>query len=479
MADTDTRPAGTFLSVRPTRFDLVVGLVILGLAAAIGVTLLLGDRVGVQIDAVSPTALASSTTSIALTFSEAMQWETVIERLQYAPALDGTYAWNNKTLRFTPAEPLQSGAEYAVTLVAGAESSGSRAVLEDASFSFRVRPSRVAYLMPADAVPANIWLSEPGVEDSAEQVTFSPTGILNFDVSPDGTTIAFSERSALGTADIKLLDLQTGSIRQVSNCVDSDCNTPVWRPDGSMIAYHRIDLNSDFTDLGVSPTRVWLIDLTTSPPDNRPLFSDNQILGYSPQWSADSNRVSIYDTRSESIVVYDFTDESIVVVPAKQGGSEVALAPDGQRVVFNQLSYDDTGSMHSVLKMADFQTNTVADLTDPDQPVDDTQSVWHPDGRYLAVARRYTDDRATRTRQLFLLDTETGTAQPLVYDAHYFSSFFAWHPRGDQLVFYRFPEAVDFDEDTPPPRPEVWTYDMPTETLLRVAQNAYFPTWVP
>src|SRR5690606_30146980 len=154
-----------------------------------------------------------------------------------------------------------------------------REVLSNIRFDFDVRRPRVAYLTPADSVPQNVWIAEPGVEASAAQVTFSTGGVLNFDVSPDGTMIALAERNEYGTSDIKLLNLETGATEQLTNGVDSDCNTPVWRPDGTMILYHRIDLNSDLGSVGVSPTRVWLIDLTTTPPVNRPLFSDSQILG--------------------------------------------------------------------------------------------------------------------------------------------------------------------------------------------------------
>ena len=458
-----------------TRFDRLVGLVLLALAAAIVFVILLGDRVGVQIERTLPQAVASSTTGVLIEFSESMNWDTVVERMQFDPPLEGDFSWTGSTLRFRPAEPLEPGSTYSVTLTSGAESTNGRAVLADTTFDFRIRTPRVAYLAPSDATPQNVWIADPAVEGSSEQVTFSPSGVLNFDISPDGTKLAFAERNSnTGTSDIKLLDLETGALQQLTNCPDSDCNTPLWRPDGNMLAYHRVERNSDLDSLGVSPTRVWLIDLTTTPPSNYPLFSDSQILGYAPQWSGDGTRIAVYDNNSVGILVYDFTDESLSVIPTRNGGSDVALSPDGQQVIFPYLIIDEgTGGARTTLQMADLENGQISDLTHPDDPIDDATTAWNPDGRYVALARRYLDDRYTRARQLYLLDTETGEVEPLVVDERYYNGFFLWDPQGNELVIQRFPE------NDPNGRPEIWTYHVETDTLTQVAQNAMLPRWVP
>ena len=297
-----------------TRFDATVAAVMLGLLAAIGLTILSGDHIGAQIERYSPTGVSASTAPVTLTFGEVMDWDTVIAHMEFSPPLQGDYHSSNKSLRFSPAEPLTPGAEYAVTLRAGSSSASGRQVLDELSFSFRIRSPRVAYLSPADSVPQNIWLADPLQPDSPQQVTFSPGGILNFDVSPDGTHIAFAERGEGGTANIKLLDLATGSLQQLTHCSDSDCDTPVWRPDGSLIAYHRIDLNSDLSQVGVSPTRIWLIDMTASPPSERSLFSDNQMLGFAPQWSANSQKIALFDNKDSAIVVYSLANDKTTMI---------------------------------------------------------------------------------------------------------------------------------------------------------------------
>lgn len=465
--------------IRLTRFDTLVAGVIIALVAAIVVIVSLGDRVGVQIVHSEPLGEAATTTAISLTFADVMDWDSVIERMRFDPPLQGDYQATGKTLRFRPDTPLKAGTQVQVTLLAGAQSSSGREVLHDSGFHFSVRSPRVAYLLPADAVPQNVWISDPDNPDSAQQVTFSELGVLNFDVSPDGTRLAYAERNVEGTADIKLLDLKSGEVRRITNCTDANCDTPVWRPDGNLIAYQRIDLNSDFQQVGVSPTRVWLIDLTTNPPSERPLFTDNQILSYAPEWSADGSRIAVFDNNSRGIVVYDMNDGRMSLIPS-QSGSDIALSPDGSKVIFPRLIFEQGGAgARSVLQIADLTEGEVTDLIDPDEPIDDVESVWNPDGRHVAIARRYTDNRATRTRQLYLLDTETGQTEELVFDERYFNGFFSWNPEGNQLVIQRFPELTETGDFNQNGRPEVWTYRLSDGSLNQVAQNAYLPHWVP
>ncbi|MBZ0303944.1 MAG: Ig-like domain-containing protein [Anaerolineae bacterium] len=479
MTPTPSAPQSPPPALRLSRFDGVVAVVMAVLLVGILLTILMGDRVGVQVERYGPGDNASSTARITLTFNEPMDAASVTGRLQFDPPLEGEFGWNGKTLRFTPAQPLTPGQTYAVTLRAGAQGSSGRQVLEDVTFNFRVRTPRVAYLMPADSTPQNIWIATPGQPDSAGQATFSPTGILNFDVSPDGTKIAFAERTQFATASIKLLDLANGSIEQLTNCPDSDCNTPVWRPDGTLIAYHRIDLNSDISQVGASPTRIWLIDLTTTPASERPLFSDNQILGYSPQWSADGSKIALFDNNNRGILVYSFTDGSTTLVPSRSG-SDIALSPDGTQLVFPRLIFDDAeGGARSVLQLADLRDGQVVDLVDPELPVDDTQPVWNPDGRHLAISRRYTDSRATRTRQLSVLDVQTGEVEDIISDPRYSNGFFSWSPQGEQLVVQRFPELTESGDYNSSGRPEIWTYNLRDSSLIQIEQNAYLPRWVP
>jgi Tol biopolymer transport system component len=237
-----------------------------------------------------------------------------------------------------------------------------------------------------------------------------------------------------------------------------------------------MDLNTEMRALGVSSARVWLVDLTTTPYTNRPLFTDNQILGFGPQWSADGRRLAIFDANSDNVYIHDFTDDTTQAIPLGNTSSHVALSPDGQQLSFARMILDDeTSAFRFDLYLVDVETGAERDVFGPDEPVDDRESAWNPDGQHLVIARRYTDARSTRHRQLFLLDTQTGTTEELVFDADYFNGFFSWNPLGTQLAIYRFPELAAGEAG----HPEVWVYDLATDQLAQIAANAYLPQWVP
>lgn len=467
-------PRPSYLSA----FDRTVLIVIVGLVAAIGLTVLLGDHVGVTLVRVGPLGEARSTSQVVVQFSEAMKRDTVTERLHIEPSVEGEFSWSGTTLLFRPAEALELGADYTVVLEPNAESDSGRKVLAEYRFSFRVRTPRVAYLAPADSAPQNVWVTDPADPASAQQVTFSLSGIYDFGVSPDGTQIAFSERNTgTGTEDIKLVDLDSGGLQQLTNCVDSSCTTPVWRPDGRMIAYQRVDFNSAVDNVGVSPTRVWLIDLSTVPASTRPLFADSQLLGHTPQWSADGNRIMVFDVRSQGILVYDFTTDDIALIPSRYG-STGALSPDGTRLVFPELVFDGN-TARSTLQIADLATREYSTLTAPEEPIDDDMAAWHPDGQRLAIARRYVDDRYTRGRQIYLMNVDNGSIEPLVVDDHYANGWFSWDANGRALVIQRFPELDVSGQPNSSGQAEIWTYDLASGDLVQVATNGFFPRWVP
>ena len=469
-----------------SRFDLVVFAVMAVLLAGIAITLLLGDQVGVTLQRVGPLGTARSTSRITIQFSEAMNQSSVEERFRTEPEIAGTFTWSGNTLIFQPDEAMSPGQEMNVTLQSGAASETGREVLSDYRYSFTVRRPMVAYMYPAnaslsadDASAPNIWIADPADPSSARQVTFSPTGIYDFAVSPDGTQIAFSESSNTGTDEIKLYNLETGSLEQLTNCADSSCVTPVWRPDGNMIVYERIDFNSDLAQQGVgnSPPRLWILDLTSRPVQTRPLFSDLQILGTGAQWSADGTKISLFDSSNFNLLIYDFTQGETIAIPTTSS-EPGALSPDGTQIVHSELTQPSDGfTIRPYLVLANLSSNEQTFISDVEIGYGDSWPRWRPDGEALALARR--DQSFSLGDQIVLYDPTTGEQQQLTDDPRYSNSYFRWDATGTQLVIQRFPLL---DEDNRPNndgQAEIWTLDVTTGTLTKVATNAFIPQWVP
>jgi Tol biopolymer transport system component len=458
------------------RFDRIVGLIVAGLALAIAGTILLGDRVGVRVLRTSPAHSAQATSPITLQFSDEMDRDTLPDYLVIDPPVAGDYRWSGATLIFQPEAALQPGETYTVTLTAGAASRSGRAVLADHQFAFTVQPPRVAFLSPADGAAPNVYTVDPTDPAEPTALTSSPTGVYDFAASPDGTQLAYSvPDTETGLTDIRLLDLTTGEDTMLVRCPESDCHTPVWSPDGRTLAYERMEFESDF-NLGASPVRIWLLDMTADPPTTQPLYDDPQVVGYTPQWSPDGTLLASYSNYRRGIFLYNFETDEVGFIPADFGNIG-AFSPDSTQLAF-PITITQANNIFNQIAIADLASGEVTYLNAPDDPVNDQFVIWTPDGSALVVGRRYLDDRYTPGRQLYLLSPETGDVKPLVVDANYYHGFYTWDPTGQMLVLQRF-QVPDPTVPDATLRTEVWVYDTATEALTQVGTNVFLPGWIP
>lgn len=469
-------------SIRFTRLDVTVWSICLGLLAATLLTILVGDRVGITVLSFSPSGIISSTSPVVIRFSQIMNRDSVIQHFQVQPAITGTFSWNGTVMTFTPTVAWQTGLEYTVTLKSGAESESGRQVLNDLQFTFNVRYARIAYLSPADnSAPSNIWIASLMNPSDMQQITFSPTGITSFDVSPTGSQIVFAERNgSTGLSDIKMLDLETDALVQLTNCVDNRCEHPRWSPNGSIIAYERIDFNTDLGNVGLpfantglasSPSRIWLINLTSEPLTNYLLFADNQKLGYLPVWSAHGNQIAVYDRSIPGVRIYDFVQNQEISLPSLYGVPGF-LSPDGTQLILPEVARDETG-MNPHLQIIDLATRQSTSLSTAADRVSEQMAAWRPDGRAIVIARRNLSN-GNGGDQLYLVDAATLQTRPLIMDMNYVNEFFSWDPEGVRIIIQRSPRN-EFETSAP----GIWMYNTGTNQLLLVAANAFNPRWVP
>jgi Tol biopolymer transport system component len=332
----------------------------------------------------------------------------------------------------------------------------------------KVAPLSIVYLAPAirdkNSVATNLWRADP--PNKPLQLTFAEYGVDDFAPSPDGTRIAFSQRDAAGKTDLYLLTLATQAIRPITHCVDAPCRAPAWNPDGTRLVYERADSTRPDSD-----TRAWLLDLSTL--QTAPLLTDSRWLGKAPHWSPDGKTISLYDRNSGSLMLLDVASGVLSPIQTLEDNAG-AFAPRGQsQIVYQELVMTASGAMRR-LSVADYTTHTLHPLVSPDGTLtDDPVAVWKPDGVHLAVMRRYFDDRATNGAQVYEVDTTTGDAVPLVIDPNYAHGYLSWSPAGDQLLMQRYPL---FEPDG---KTGIWVYDAGSKRLTQVAQNGFFPQWLP
>ncbi len=442
--------------------------------ALIVVTILLGDHVGVEIVQSAPVSKAHSTSPITIHFKEPMDAGSVAAHFQTKPPLKGAFSWSGSTMTFRASEAMKPGSEYIVSLEPGALSQDGRSILSEYRYSFSVMQPRVAYLAPADGAAQNIWLVDPADADHAQQITHAPDGVYDYAVSPDGTQIAYAEKNnGTGTADLMRIDLESGAVDQLTHCQTAMCTTPVWRPDGQMIAYERAENDPQF---GSSPARIWLLDLSLTPAAERPLFADRQTLGYGAQWSDDGSRISLLDSGSSSLKVYDFATQMTFSV-ATQNGSPGLLSPDGTHLLYPDMTFDEAGGARTTLKSALVTTGEVSLISDSEGETNDQVGEWSPDGTQIAIGRQ--DETFAHGIQIALLDLRSGKMTALTDDPRYSNTAFSWDATGEQLLIYRFPLLGEDMKPDPLARPQIWTLDVASGALAKLADNAFMPNWIP
>ncbi len=455
------------------RLDIGVALASLALIGAIVLVLLHGDRVGISVRRFVPQGLASSQSAIQIAFDEAIDPESVVGKLSLMPETEGTLSVSGNQLEWRPKGALRQGQTYTVRLAEGVRAQNGRLLLQAHEWQFRVRAPQVVFMAPVDHPIQNLFMIDPKAPDSQpQQLTFSELGVLSYDVSPDGSRIVYSELGDQRTAHLRLYDLRTNSTLTLLECRIAACTTPVWRPDGNMVAFERSELNLD-TGAGPGAPRIWLVDVNTGIP--RPLFADNQRLGYSPRWSPDGKLLASYDANVGGIVLFNFADNTERVIRTPQG--EVGyFSADGRWLFFPkilQLAGTTRYVAHFVLVDVQSELLVQRDLTPDSDPNNDVELAWLPDSRRLIVTRRPPNITTMQGAQLHLLDLETGEATPLVTEPDYSNGQVAVSPDGDLLAFQRFALGQSGA------RPQIWLYDLTTGDLRLLANNATMPRWLP
>ncbi len=329
---------------------------------------------------------------------------------------------------------------------------------------------RVVYLGPMDSIVQNLWLVDSSKGLQPAKLTNAKNGILDFDVAPNGMVV-YTEQMGQGASNLMLYDPARNESRLLYECKDASCMEVAWRPDGKMVAFDRSELNTG-TNMPPGAPRAWIFDLETG--QGRPLYSDNQRLGFTPKWSPDGNKLAVFDTASGGIAVYNFKTGKDTLIPAFQG-SLGTFSPDGTKIWFPKVVEVEQQQYSTHIVIVDLTTEpfTQHDLIPDSALDDDSQPIWMPDGKSLLVERRPAGAPVEQDKQIYQVDVATGAAKPLVVDPTYAHSNLILSPAGDRVLFQRFKIGGQGA------RPELWTYEFKTQKLQKVAENANLPRWLP
>jgi Tol biopolymer transport system component len=232
---------------------------------------------------------------------------------------------------------------------------------------------------------------------SGEETTLTaPLGASQFDVTSDGSMVAYSANS-----QVFVMDADGSNARQITHG-EGGAEHPDWSPDGSMIAYQR--------NLQIFVVRISNGESTRVTSQPRGAVDPG---GWAPDggsivFSTDNTAGTHYTARSVDLT----TGETRLIVP---DGSVPALSPDGAWIAFNSYLKPQ---VRLILANSDgSERRTIARLD-----TDDAYEKWSPDSTQIAFLGRtqedgfgtYVYDLATRETRF----VTTGRVESWIDDDH-------------------------------------------------------------
>jgi len=447
-----------------------------------------------QIEAIEPADGSEKVhpgSDLRITFSRQMDKQSVLSRLRVSPPTDGEFTWEQNSLVFKPGGGWQNGIEVQIELAAGATADGllPLAIRQDFQSSFMVSNPRLAYLYPAAGLPS-LYTIQPLTGEIELLVDFR-SGILDYELGPDQSSIFFSGRNAVGGSDLFAIDLAPDHedsqdqdllpYRLVLPCQKDDCRSVMVSPRGDYLAFEKIVSPSDG---GTGFPQVWLSKISSDGEVTEDPFRigdpDHQTL--QPSWSS-AGILAYYDGSDFAYVFFDPIQNREITRFPNDSGETGSWLPNENVFVAPQFYFleDDLPGVAPVVNSrltAYFPDDgSSVDLSKADD-LEDLLPSFSPDGENLAFARRFLNITLwTPGKQLWVIpvneDNSFGQAFQLTNAPFHTHYDFAWSQGSDQLAFVRF------DQTTLTEPPEIWVLDPVTFQEKQLIIGGVSPKWIP
>jgi Tol biopolymer transport system component len=449
-----------------SRFDRTVLLVVFAGLLLVGALLWRGDRVGVQIAAVYPAGGATNVSvrsGIQVVFSQEMAIgpETPV---QLSPPVVGVTRWDGRSVAFVPAQPLEPGTTYTVTVDAGLESRQGRPFLRPYTWRFQTGQSRVLHITWDDEDRSQIALVNPDGSD-ARQLTQEVYGVVDFAVSPDGMSIVYAAVREDGGSDLRLIDSDGANLQDVLECPDAVCSGASWLPDGRRLVYERRNMGAPGAPPG--PPRLWWLDVIQG--QTTAVFQDSQWLGLGGRVSASGEWLAYVVPLEQEIQIFNVSSGRTLRVTSRMG-QPGAWHPQQDLLLVNDIQLEgDRYAVH--LYLVNLENDQLQNLSGGEEDVNDNWPIWSPDGEWIAFGRR--EPGVPMGSQLWFMRADGDEIRALTDDPEINYSGASWSPDGRLLLFQRF-LLQDPGRD-----PGIWLLDVSSGQMWQVVEAGTQPAWLP
>jgi dipeptidyl aminopeptidase/acylaminoacyl peptidase len=413
--------------------DSAAGLVTGALLLAIALAGWIGSQLGVRVNAELPEdRLTGPYEALTFTFSEPVDETLAIQRFSIQPEVKGKFEWaDERTMRFVPLEPFLPYIEYTVSLSAGLLNGNGKTLKQPKDWTFEVRSSKVVYLVKT-AESTRLWIADIESKE-VEPLTDESLVIFGFDTSRDGEFVIFAAFNEQGGIDLWRVSRRGGSSSLVLQCGPDRCTVPSISPNGKLIAYVR-EAAGPSPDLQFGSPRIWVYNLETR--EDAPLYEDQQIIGYGPEWSPDGNYLSSYDGIKDELRVLDLVTSGQFIIPT-QTGSPITWSGDSAYLAFTDIGTNEFGE-HTRIRLARIafkEINTVFGEED-ERDYFYNALAWSPVSNGLAIGLRPAPNDPASA--LWLMDPFGRDGLVIADQPELIYNNLQWDPWGRALLFQQF-----------------------------------------
>lgn len=262
------------------------------------------------------------------------------------------------------------------------------------------------------------------------QFTHEPSGITAYSISPDNKTILYTLYTTGGGTSIWALNADGTGKRLVLDCPQAECNFPQWYPDGRKMAYERLDNALNTT---VPRFSIWWLDIATG--KTQPVFEDQALASYAPQFSPDGKWLSYISSADNTLIAFDLKDGSTRSVHLGfQYSIPETWSPTGDAMLFGSQSQDN-GPLHvRIYTLASAETTDLGAAVG----VTDYSAAWSPDGSWIAIDRSLPTEASQTSNQVWLVKPDGTLAHLLLKEDGASYSSLNWSPDGRYLLYSRY-----------------------------------------
>ncbi len=330
--------------------------------------------------------------------------------------------------------------------------------------TFSLRKASVVYLAVDEDYHKQLYLV-PARGGEPEQITHGETGVWNYSVSPDRSSLIYSIPDGGRGSDLWYWDATLDTPELLLNCPDSSCSDALWSPNSSQILYSRLDFTNEQAYLGIPS--MWWLDLETQ--QTQPVFQDDQLPGYNPRWSHDGVWLSYTSASPQAIQVYNLNSGERQSLSTEIGSAAV-WSPNAQTFLLSDLQFFGDKYLNK-LSRYDVASGTLTPLPS-EENFDDTTPTWSPDGEWIVFSRgEWTIDRASSGDQIWISRPDGSESRPLTDAAETTHGPAAWSPDGRYLLFRSYTTA---NVQSPS---QIHILDLETGDEIVVAEAGDSPSW--